>query len=171
MNSLIAWFARNGVVANLLMITVVGAGLMNVAGIPGVSEPAILLEVFPEIAVDMVTVQVEYRGAAPEEVEEGICIKIEEAVQDLEGIKKISSVANEGQGSVNIEIETGYDLTELVNDVKTRVDAIDTFPDEAEKPVIREVTNRTQVINLSISGDTDELSLKRSPRKPYGATT
>ena len=161
MKGIISWFARNSVVANLLMISIVGAGLMSVVGIPGLSGSSILLEVFPEISVDIVSVQVDYRGAAPEEVEEGICIKIEEAVQDLEGIKKITSVANEGSGSVNVEVQIGYNVSDLVDDIKTRVDAIDTFPDEAEQPVIREVTNRTQVINVSVSGDTDELSLKR----------
>ncbi|MCB9385293.1 MAG: efflux RND transporter permease subunit [Bryobacterales bacterium] len=161
MKGLIAWFASNSVVANLLMISIVGAGLMSLVGIPGLSGSSILLEVFPEISVDMVSVSVEYRGAAPEEVEEGICIKIEEAVQDLEGIKKITSVANEGSGSVAVEVQVGYDVADLVDDIKTRVDAIDTFPDEAEKPVIREITNRTQVINVSIAGDTDELTLKR----------
>ena len=161
MQGIIAWFARNRVVANLLMISIVGGGLMAVVGIPGLSSSSILLEVFPEISVDIVSVQVDYRGAAPEEVEEGICIKIEEAVQDLEGIKKITSFANEGSGTVNVEVDVGYEVGDLVDDIKTRVDAIDTFPDEAEQPVIREVTNRTQVINVSISGETDELTLKR----------
>jgi len=161
MNGLIDWFARNGVVANLMMVVIVGAGLFAAVGIPGVSERAILTEVFPEISVDMITVSVEYRGAAPQEVEEGVCIKIEEAIQDLEGIKKITSTANEGSGSVAVEVDTGYAVSDLLDDVKTRVDAIDTFPLEAEKPVIREVTNRTQVINISISGQTDELTLKK----------
>ncbi|MBI1357995.1 MAG: MMPL family transporter [Acidobacteria bacterium] len=161
MHGLIDWFARNGVVANLLMVVLIGGGLFAAAGIPGLSERAILTEVFPEISVDMITVTVDYRGAAPQEVEEGVCIKIEEAVQDLEGIKKVTSTANEGSGSVAIEVETGYSTTDLLNDVKTRVDAIDTFPEEAEKPVIREVTNRTQVINISISGQTDEMTLKK----------
>jgi len=153
MHSLINWFARNGVVANLLMFSIIVGGL---ASIPGIKK-----EVFPEISVDMVTVSVDYRGAAPEEVEEGVCIRIEEAVQDLAGVDKITSNANEGSGSVTIEIETGYSTRNLLDDIKTRVDAIDTFPEEAEKPVIQEVTNRTQVINLSISGDADELTLKR----------
>lgn len=153
MHSLINWFARNGVVANLLMFSIIIGGLMAV---PGIKK-----EVFPEISVDMVTVSVDYRGAAPEEVEEGVCIRIEEAVQDLAGVEKITSNANEGSGSVTIEIETGYSTRNLLDDIKTRVDAIDTFPEEAEKPVIQEVTNRTQVINLSISGDTDELTLKK----------
>ena len=160
MHGLIAWFARNSVVANLLMVVIVGAGILNLGAIPGV-KPAVNMEVFPEISVDMISVTVEYRGAAPQEVEEGICIKVEEAVQDLEGIKKLTSTANEGSGSVNIEVAVGYDVRTLLDDVKTRVDAIDTFPDEAEKPVIRELTNRTQVINISISGQTDELTLKK----------
>ena len=65
MKGLIAWFASNSVVANLLMISIVGAGLMSLVGIPGLSGSSILLEVFPEISVDMVSVSVEYRGAAP----------------------------------------------------------------------------------------------------------
>ncbi len=153
MNAMINWFARNGVVANLLMLVIVGMGLATISGIKK--------EVFPEISIDMVTVTVEYRGAAPQEVEEGVCIRIEEAVQDLDGVKKITSTAGEGSGTVTIEIATGYNTRDVLDDVKTRVGAIDTFPEEAEQPVIEEITNRTQTINLSIAGDADELTLKR----------
>jgi multidrug efflux pump subunit AcrB len=153
MHGLTAWFARNGVVANLLMFLIIAVGLMTTTGLK--------LEVFPEISTDIVTVSVEYRGAAPEEVEEGVCVRIEEAVQDLDGIKKLTSSASEGSGTVSIEVETGYDTREVLDDVKARVDAIDTFPEETEKPVIQEVTNRFQVINVSIAGDADELTLKR----------
>jgi multidrug efflux pump subunit AcrB len=152
MHGITAWFARNGVVANLLMFLIVALGVLTIS--------RLRLEVFPEISVDVVTVSVEYRGAAPEEVEEGVCVRIEEAVQDLDGIKKLTSSASEGQGTVTIEVETGYDTREVLDDVKSRVDAIDTFPEETEKPVIQEVTNRFQVINVSIAGDTDELTLK-----------
>jgi multidrug efflux pump subunit AcrB len=153
MQGLTAWFARNGVVANLLMFLIIAVGLMTTTGLR--------MEVFPEISVDIITVSVEYRGAAPEEVEEGVCVRIEEAVQDLDGIKKLTSTASEGTGSVTIEVETGYDTRKVLDDVKSRVDAIDTFPVETEKPVIQELTNRFQVINVSIAGDTDELTLKR----------
>jgi multidrug efflux pump subunit AcrB len=153
MQGLIAWFARNGVVANLLMFLIIVMGLMT---IPGLKK-----EVFPELAIDIITVTVPYRGAAPEEVEEGVCIRVEEAVQDLDGIKKLSSTASEGTGTVTIEVETGYDTRKVLDDVKSRVDAIDTFPEETEQPIIQEVTNRFQVINISIAGDTDELTLKR----------
>ena len=94
MHGITAWFARNGVVANLLMFLVIALGLMTVTGLR--------LEVFPEISVDIITVSVEYRGAAPEEVEEGVCVRVEEAVQDLDGIKKLTSTASEGSGTVTI---------------------------------------------------------------------
>ena len=153
MHGLIDWFARNGVVANLLMFVILVGGMMSL--------PEVKKEVFPEISIDMVSVTVPYRGAAPEEVEEGVCIRIEEAVQDLEGIKKITATAAENVGTVIVEVEPGYDTREILGDIKSRVDAIDTFPIETEKPVIREMTNRLQVINVSISGDADELTLKR----------
>lgn len=153
MNSMIAWFARNGVVANLLMVSILGAGLMGVF--------TVKKEVFPEISVDMVSVSVVYRGAAPEEVESGVLLRLEESIQGVDGVDRVISTANEGSGSVTVEIKTGYDIREVLDDIKSNVDAIDTFPEETEEPVIKEITNRMQVINLSISGDTDELTLKR----------
>ena len=153
MKGLVSWFAQNGVVANLLMIMIVAMGLMTI--------PKLKKEVFPEFSIGIITVSVSYRGAAPEEVEEAVCIRVEEAIQGLDGIKTIRSTANEGIGIVTIEVETGYDERELLDDIKARVDAIDTFPEETERPVIQEATNRFQVINVSISGETEELSLKR----------
>ena len=153
MNSLISWFARNGVVANLLMIVLIGAGLLGIV--------TVKKEVFPEISVDMISVSVAYRGAAPQEVESGVLLRVEEAVQGIDGVDRVISTANEGIGSVTIEVETGYDVREVLDDVKAAVDAIDTFPEETEQPVIKEITNRMQVINLSVSGDTDELTLKK----------
>ena len=88
--------------------------------------------------MNVIAVSVSYRGAAPEEVEEAVCIRVEEALQGLEGIERIRSSANEGMGTVRIEIEPGYDPRELLDDIKARVDAIDTFPEETEKPVMEE---------------------------------
>ena len=152
MNKAIEWFAANHVVANLLMAVIVAAGVLTI--------PSITKEVFPEFNLDMLTVSVRYLGAAPEEVEEGVCIKIEEAIQDLEGIKRLESNASEGVGTVIVEIEPGADARKLLNDVKARVDAIETFPVETEKPVISELTNRRQVIDIAIHGHLDEASLK-----------
>ena len=108
----------------------------------------------------MIRVSVAYLGAAPEEVEEGVCVRVEEAIQDLEGIKKITATASENIGTVVIEVETGYDIRKLLDDIKSRVDAITTFPRETEKPVVQEILNRRQVINVAISGQADEKSLK-----------
>ncbi len=157
MNGLIAWFAENKVAANLLMVSILAAGIFSLSNIK--------LEVFPEFSADMITVSVVHLGATPEEVEEGVCVRIEEAVQDLEGIKHIRATAAEGLGTVTIEIAAGYDNRKILDDVKSRVDGISTFPVETEKPVIQEVLNRRQVINVAISGSADEKSLKRVGEK------
>jgi len=153
MNNIITWFANNKVAANLLMIFILIAGLISILGIK--------LEVFPELSPDRITVTVAYQGAAPEEVEEGVCVKVEEAIQDLAGVKKIISVAAEGTGTVTIEVRPEYEPRKLLEDIKTRVDAISTFPGETEKPVVQEILLRRQVINVAVSGLTDELTLKK----------
>jgi multidrug efflux pump subunit AcrB len=152
MNKAIEWFAANHVVANLLMAFIIAAGILTI--------PTITKEVFPEFNIDIISVTVRYLGAAPEEVEEGVCIKVEEAIQDLEGIKRLESTASEGVGTVMVELEPGIDSRELLNDIKARVDAIETFPVETEKPVISELTNRRQVIDIAVHGYIDETSLK-----------
>ena len=149
----IFWFAHNGVAANMLLVMILVAGLMMI--------PNLKKEIFPEFSVDIVTVSVVYRGAAPEEVEEGVCVRVEEAIQDLNGIKEIRSTASEGAGTITVEVEPGYDTRKALDDIKARVDAIDTFPEETEKPVVQEITSRFQVVNVSISGDTDMLTLKK----------
>ncbi len=152
MKNAIEWFARNSVAANLLMVLILGGGILLVS--------RIRMEVFPEFSSDMINISMIYLGAAPEEVEESICIRIEEAVLGLDGIERITSTASENSGIVNIELESGADMRKLLDDVKARVDAITTFPVETEKPIIREITNRRQVINVAISGPTDEKTLK-----------
>ncbi len=152
MNGAISWFARNGVAANLLMVLILFGGVVTVNGIKR--------EIFPEIPSRMISVSVLYPGAAPEEVEEAICIRIEEAVGSLEGVKRLSSTASENQGLVRIEAIEGTDTRQLLDDVKSRVDAIDTFPQEAEQPVITEVQTQSQVINVAVSAEMDEASLR-----------
>ena len=153
MKRAVAWFAENSVAANLLMVIILVAGIITISNVKK--------EIFPEMSLDMISIRVPYLGAAPEEVEEGVCVRIEEAIQGLEGIKKITSTASEGMGSVMVEVLPSHDTRELLDDVKSRVDAIETFPDETEKPVIREMIVRNQVINVAISGEADEVTLKR----------
>ena len=153
MKGTIRWFADNGVAANLLMILIVAGGLVSVF--------TIKQEVFPEFSAGIVTVRVPYPGATPEEVEEGVVIRVEEAIQDLDGIEEIRSTASENAALVLVEAMRGHDVQRLLNDVKSRVDAIDTFPDEAEEPVVEEAIIRRQVLQVAVSGDTDERTLKR----------
>ncbi len=153
MDGAIAWFVRNPVAANLLMVSIVVGGALTL--------PQIKQEVFPEVELGLVSVSVEYPGASPAEIEESITIRIEEQLQGVEGIKRITSTSREGVGAVTAELFDDASTRRVLDDVKTRVDAIDTFPEEAERPVIQEVLNRQQVINVAVAGDADERTLKR----------
>lgn len=141
---MIAWFARNHVAANLLLITILIAGLFSLTN-------RIPLEVFPSFATDRINVNVSLRGATPEDVEKSISIRIEEAIQDLEGVKQIASRSQEGTSAVNIEVDSGYDPREMLADIKSRVDEINTFPVDAEKPVVSLATRKREVIAVTIA--------------------
>ena len=147
MKGMIAWFARNSVIANLLLIAIAVGGAITVGGVR--------MEVFPEINLDQMTITAEYRGAAPAEVEQAVCVRIEEAIQAIEGIDKIASTAHEGNGTVTVDVRLGYDLQEVMDEIKMQVDAIDTFPDEVEVPIVQEVQPRYKVLYISISAEAD----------------
>lgn len=141
---MIAWFTKNHVAANLLLISILLAGLFSLF-------TQIPLEVFPTIQTERVNVSVSLRGSTPEDVEKGVTIRIEEAVQDLEGVKRISSRSSEGSSSVSIEIENSYDPRELLADIKSRVDSINTFPVDAEKPIVSLAEWKSEVIAVTVS--------------------
>ncbi len=150
----IAFMARNGVAANLLMI------FMLVAGI--ISYGRIVQEVFPESSLDTISVSVSYPGATPAEIEQSILQRIEEAVEAVEGVDKIRSVAREGLGTVNIEMESGSNISDALNEVKSEVDQLQTLPADADEPDIRELTNRQVVLRIALFGDVGERQLKES---------
>jgi multidrug efflux pump subunit AcrB len=149
---LIAWFVHNPVATNLLMLILVVGGLLSL--------PLIHQEEFPTLDVDAVNINVTYLGAAPTEVETSVCVRIEEAIEGTEGIDSISSVASEGMCSVTAELVVGVDKTKVANDIKSKVDAIDSFPAETEQPVTAEVSLIGTVLQIAISGATDERTLK-----------
>lgn len=154
MNGALAWFARNRVAANLLMVMFFWAGVLSVVGVRK--------EMFPAVTLDVVSVQVPYPGATPQEVEEGILIRIEEAIADLDGIDTLDATAFEGLGMVTVKVRTDYDTSKLLDNVKTRVGAITTFPRDAEEPIIEELTLKVHVISVALSSDTaDERTLRR----------
>ncbi len=147
----IAWMARNSVAANLLMIVIVLGGIF---GLMQVKQ-----EVFPAFELDIVTVQVPYPGASPSEVEQGIVLAVEEELRGLDGVKRVTSTAGEGFGQVRAELLIDADRQKLLSDVKTAVDRISSFPEEAEEPEVTLLSQRQQVISLVISGEQEVRTL------------
>jgi multidrug efflux pump subunit AcrB len=148
----LAWFAANHVAANVLMVIVVVSGALALWNV--------VIEVFPEFETDMITIRVPYRGASPAEAEEGVCVRVEEAISSIEGIKRIRSEAQENMGMVTVELEEDVDNRKVLDDVKAAVDRIETFPAETEKPVVAEVDTRRRVITIVLHGDATEKTLK-----------
>jgi len=149
----LAWFADNSVAANLVMLILLIGGI--------VMAPQIKQEVFPEVSLDVVQVQVPYPGASPEEVEQGVILAVEEAVREVEGVDEIRSTSMEDRGAVTVELLTGTDPQRALNDVKSAVDRITSFPEDAEDPTISLASNRRQVATIVIHGDVDRHTLKQ----------
>jgi len=151
-NGLIAWMARHPVAANLLMLFIVIAG--------ATSALTMKQEVFPLIELDVLEVRVAYPGAAPDEVEEAIAQKIEEQIEGVDGIDRVTSIAAEGIGVVRIELSRGVYPPTKLDEVKAAVDRITTFPDEAERPEVKQLVTRQRVIELAVFGEASEATLR-----------
>ncbi len=153
MKSIARWSVEHRVTVNLLMVFMMVVGVMSLARMKR--------EVFPYFSLDLISIQVVYPGASPEEIEEGIVVKIEEKVKSVEGVKRLISTAKEGAATVLLEIKENVDdVQKVVDEVKTLVDTIDTFPDEAETPVIQEVSLKEEAINIAVYGDVSEQTLR-----------
>ena len=151
-HKVIAWFTDNPVAANLVMLIFIAGGLISLS--------TMHKEEFPTIDPGIIRVQVPYLGAAPEEVEQGVCIRIEEAIEGVDGMDRFFSISNEGMCTVMIEILQNVDVTRVLNDVKAKVDAISTFPAETEKPIVSALLFQGQTISFALYGNTDETTLK-----------
>ncbi len=148
----IAYMANNRVAANLLMFGIIAAGLVALGGLER--------EAWPTVPFNTIEVSVVYPGAVPTEVEESIIVKIEEQVEALESVKSVKSLASPELASVRVELKTGTDIGEAMDEVQTAVRRIQSFPGGAERPQFREMDNSTSMIRLIISGDIPERSLK-----------
>ena len=147
LTGIIAWFTHNSVAANLLMVFILVAGYFSYQGINK--------KMFPEFNTNSIQVMVPHLGAAPEEVEQSVILKVEESLEDIEGIKRITATAREGLGIVTIELQSGYSMSEKLDEVQMQVDAITTFPAQTEKPIISKQEFKGQVMWLSVSGPMD----------------
>jgi multidrug efflux pump subunit AcrB len=154
MKRAIAWCAENHVAANLAMVVIVVAGLGTL--------PTLTQELLPSIELDTITVSVVYPGASPEEVESSITNRIEDELQGRAGIKRIRSTSAEGLSSVSAELMAGEDVRRRLDDIRAAIDGIDTFPQDAEEPLIQQLEIENRVLNVTVSGAVDEALLKRA---------
>jgi multidrug efflux pump subunit AcrB len=148
----IAWFAQNSVAANLLMVGLIVLGM--------VSYGDIRKEAFPSMEPRFVTISMTYESGDAEQAEEGIAIKIENALEAVPGIKRITSTSNSNGASVQVEKETDYDLDTLFNDIKTEVDSISNLPSDAENAIIDKATRDEHVIWVQLYGDASHAELQ-----------
>lgn len=152
---MIEWFARNSVAANILMFAIVFAGLIT-------AFTSVPVETFPSTERDQIYINTQFRGATPKTVEDGITLRIEEAIADIEGIDEIASRSSEGSSNVTVEVADGYDTRDILDDIKVRVDALNTLPLDAEKPSISISIRNPVVIFATISGNVDTKTLRQT---------
>lgn len=157
MKSLGKWSVEHRVTVNLVMVFLIVAGMYTAVNMKR--------EMFPQFSLDMIDISVSYPGASPEEVEEGICIKIEEQLKSLEDVKTMYASAIEGAGSVTLELNAGTDINVKLDEVRTEIDLIDSFPEEAEDPVIVEIKNNEPAIYVAVYGDVPERLLRDTAEK------
>ncbi len=144
--------AKNPVAANLLMIILIGGGIWTMYNIQK--------EVFPDFQLDIVEVSVVYPGAAPEEVEIGILMPVEEAVRSVQGIREITSTAREGSGYVRVELVQGAERMKAFQDIEQAVNRIRTFPDDIEEPRVRLQSQQRDVMEIGLYGHVDIWTLR-----------
>ena len=148
----IVWFAHNPVAANLMAVLIFLGGLAAL--------PVIRQQSFPDMDLDLIQIGVPYLGAAPEEVEEGVCVRIEEEIAGIQGIERLTSTASEGACGVSVEIVSGYPVDRALAEIKNGLDSIDTFPVETEEPVVSHYQMRHNELQIAISGEASERALK-----------
>ena len=148
----IAFMARNPIITNLLMVILIGGGMWTMFNIQK--------EVFPQFQLDFVEVRVAYPGAAPTEVEQGILLPVEEAIRGVQGIKEVTSTANEGSGNISVELVAGTDRMKAFQEIDQAVNRIQTFPDDIEQPQVSLRDEQRDVMGIGIYGDVDVWTLR-----------
>ncbi|WP_423928073.1 efflux RND transporter permease subunit [Candidatus Palauibacter sp.] len=152
MRGAIAWMANHGVAANLLMVLIIVAGIVSLVNLPQ--------ETFPEISLDTIQIRVQYPGASPDEVEQAIVQRIEERISGIQGIDRITGAASQNVGVVMAELALGTDQSRTLDEIKSAVDRITSFPLDAEEPEVVALTAESGVVDIAIFGDAPERTLK-----------
>ncbi len=153
MRSIIHYFLHSRLAANLLMFTILAMGAFGMFSLK--------TTFFPQVTLRFIAIQAVYPGASPEEMEEGVIQKIEENLKGVNGVERVTSVSSENAGSVQIEVEKGANIDNVLQDVKNAVDRINSFPVALEPPTIFKVEQIDFAINFALSGNVDLKSLKK----------
>ena len=153
---MIAWFSRHRTAANLLMAAIMILGLVT---LPGLQR-----ETLPEIENDEVEVRVIYEGATAEEVEDALCRRLEDALEGITDLDEMRCDAREGVGTAIAVMREGADMMRFLDDINSEVDAIDDFPEETERPVVKELGRTEPVISVAVTGPSDPVALRPTPR-------
>ncbi|MFQ3201227.1 MAG: multidrug efflux pump subunit AcrB [Zhongshania sp.] len=149
---IIPWFARNSVAANLLMFVIIAIGLGTAFNIQRTIQP--------DFEINVIRIAVAYPGATPDEVENGVVLKIEEALKDIESIESIQSTADESFATLTAEVYEDYDTNAVMDEIKSAIDGIVSFPEQAERPTVNRVEFNNHALNVQIYGNLDERGLK-----------
>ena len=149
----IPWFAKNPVAANLLLLLIIVLGVMQMG--------SMRKEAFPSLSPDSLTISVTYDSGSAKQSEEGLAIKIEDQLEDVSGIKSITSSSTSRGATVTVEKQAAYDLDVLLRDVKSKIDAISTFPADADNPVVEKAEREEHALWLQLYGDKDRHTLQQ----------
>lgn len=152
MESFLRLMLRNSVFANMLMVLILICGVVGMLSMEK--------EGFPGISFDIVSISISYPGAGPEEVEEGIILKLEEVLQGIDGVKEMEFTAEEGLASGMIECIEGSDLQKIKEEVVDAIDGIIAYPKDAERAIVKVVENPNEVMKVSIWGDMNERQIR-----------
>ena len=157
MNRMIRWFTEHPIAANLAMVMVVASGLS--------SALSITQKTFPDFSLEVVDITVQYPGASPSEIEQSIVRPIEDQLAGIDGIDEMTATAREGQGTVSISLQLGEDVSTKLDEIKTEVDRIDNFPDEAEAPLVVQKSQLERALEITLHGAASEQVLKREAER------
>jgi len=149
---MIRFFAKHPTAANLFMLIFIVMGLSSIS--------MLRRETFPDFSANQAEVRVLYPGATAEDVEQAVCQRIEDVVDGISYVEEVRSEAREGMGIVTVEMQEGKDFPQFIDDIKTEVEAISDFPEQTERPVIRELSRSDQVISIAVTGPMSPPDLK-----------
>ena len=151
---IIAWFARNPVAANLLMLFIIIAGMATALF-------SLQKQMFPQSEINSIEIRIAYPGAAPKDVEENIAIRVEESLDGIQGLDRIVTYSFRNGFSAYIRVDEEYDLLEVMDEIKVQIDGIPSFPDGIERPIVRASKYRQEVLYISLYGDLENKTLKK----------